>query len=145
MMRLMKPGTSIRVGQAIVQGASKQYRHREASIDACRAFIGGEISAKFFSYCSGVSFVAVSRRGKYAPRVLFLAVSKPPTRHSPAKSARRARSRPACARRRVQPALQRPLKRATRWKHFPPGARSEFLHHSSTAKDRGLPLFAGVA
>src|SRR5258706_13773925 len=71
MMRLMKPGTSIRVGQAIVQGASKQYRHREASIAACRAFIGGEISAKFFSYCSGVRFVAVSRRGKYAPRVPF--------------------------------------------------------------------------
>src|SRR5467141_3532958 len=71
MMRLMKPGTSIRVGQAIVQGASKQYRHREASINACRAFIGGEISAKFFSYCSGVSFVAVSRRGKYAPRAFF--------------------------------------------------------------------------
>src|SRR6202165_6016077 len=75
MMRLMNPGTSIRVGQAIVHGASKQYKHREASIAACRTFIGGVISAKFFSYCSGAHFGAVSRRGMYVPRVLFLAGS----------------------------------------------------------------------
>src|SRR4029077_12401608 len=69
MTRLMKPGTSIRVGQAMVHGASKQYRHRKASIAACRAFIGGVMSAKFFSYSSGVSFGAVSRRDIHAPLV----------------------------------------------------------------------------
>src|SRR5579871_3445335 len=63
MMRLMNPGTSIRVGQACVQGASKQYRQRAASIAAWRAFNGGVMSAKLCSYLSGVSFGAVSRRG----------------------------------------------------------------------------------
>ena len=50
------------VGQATVQGASKQKRHRAASTAAWREVIRGEISAKFFSYCSGESLGAVSRR-----------------------------------------------------------------------------------
>src|SRR5580658_5283383 len=58
---LMKAGTSICVGQAIVQGASKQKRHRAASIAACRGVISGEISAKFASYSSAESFGADSR------------------------------------------------------------------------------------
>ncbi len=49
------------VGQAIVQGASKQNRQRAASTAACRGVMRGEISAKFFSYCSGESLGAVSR------------------------------------------------------------------------------------
>jgi hypothetical protein len=57
---LTNAGTSICVGQAIVQGASKQKRHRAASIAACRGVISGEISAKFASYSSADSFGADS-------------------------------------------------------------------------------------
>jgi len=37
------------------------------------------------------------------------------------------------------------LKSANRRKHSPPGAGSDFALHSSTAGDRRLPFFAGVA
>src|SRR5271155_3021374 len=57
----MKDGTSMCVGHAIVQGASKQKRQRAASTAAWSGVIRGEISAKFFSYCSDESLVAVSR------------------------------------------------------------------------------------
>ena len=40
-MRLMKPGTSMCVGQAAVQGASKQFRQRLASITAACGVSGG--------------------------------------------------------------------------------------------------------
>src|ERR1700722_19795039 len=49
---LMKAGTSMWVGQAIVQGASKQYRHRADSMAAWLAVMAGRISEKFFSYSS---------------------------------------------------------------------------------------------
>src|ERR1700685_1961138 len=58
---LMNAGTSMWVGQAMVHGASKQYRQRAASTAACRDVMGGVMSAKFFSYCSDESLGAVSR------------------------------------------------------------------------------------
>src|SRR5271155_1771563 len=57
----MNEGTSMWVGHAMVQGASKQKRQRAASTAAWRGLIRGEISAKFLSYCSGESLGAVSR------------------------------------------------------------------------------------
>src|ERR1700719_2726442 len=58
----MNVGTSICVGQAWMHGASKQYRHRAASIAAWLGVIGGTSSAKFFSYCSAERGGAVSCR-----------------------------------------------------------------------------------
>src|SRR5271156_6531169 len=49
---LMKEGTSIWVGHAMVHGASKQKRQRAASTAAWRGVMRGDISAKLFSYCS---------------------------------------------------------------------------------------------
>src|SRR5277367_5354226 len=49
----MNEGTSMWVGHAMVQGASKQKRQRAASTAAWRGVMRGEISAKFFSYYSG--------------------------------------------------------------------------------------------
>jgi hypothetical protein len=57
------------VGQAIVQGVSKQYKQRAASMAAWRAFMRGVMSEKFASYCSGVNFGAASRRGIRFPHV----------------------------------------------------------------------------
>ena len=60
------------VGHAIVQGASKQNRQRAASTAAWRGVMRGEISAKFFSYCSGESLGAVSRSVMSLPSSLRL-------------------------------------------------------------------------
>src|SRR5204863_9982343 len=49
---LMKRGTSMWVGQAPAQGASKQYRQRLASTTAARASNGGWISAKWLANSS---------------------------------------------------------------------------------------------
>src|SRR5580704_16546418 len=68
----MKDGTSMWVGQATVQGASKQKRQRAASTAAWRGVMRGEISAKFFSYCSGESLGAVSRNVMSLPSSLRL-------------------------------------------------------------------------
>src|SRR5580698_6846194 len=48
---LMKLGTSMCVGQALVHGASKQYRQRLASTSASRGPSGGWISAKLAANC----------------------------------------------------------------------------------------------
>src|SRR5580698_11085438 len=69
---LMKDGTSMWVGQAKVQGASKQKRQRAASTAAWREVMRGDISAKFFSYCSGESLGAVSRSVMGLPSCLRL-------------------------------------------------------------------------
>src|SRR5882724_6515405 len=53
-------GTSIPVGQAFMQGASWQNRHREPSSRACPGLRGGLMSAKFFSSCSSASLGAAS-------------------------------------------------------------------------------------
>jgi hypothetical protein len=45
-MRLMNEGTSMLVGQAVAQGASKQYRQRSASSNACDGVKRGVASAK---------------------------------------------------------------------------------------------------
>ena len=67
MMRLIKPGTSMRVGQAIVQGASKQYRQRAASISSLPRVHARSDIRKISSYCSGSQFRRVSRRGIRSP------------------------------------------------------------------------------
>src|SRR4029077_8183552 len=56
----MNCGTSISVGQALMQGASWQNRQREPSSRACAGVSGGLMSAKFFSSCSGESLAAGS-------------------------------------------------------------------------------------
>src|SRR5580658_6502978 len=55
---LMNAGMSICVGQARVQGASKQNRQRLASILALCGANGGLMSAKFFSYSASDNFGA---------------------------------------------------------------------------------------
>src|SRR5882757_8080569 len=55
---LMNAGMSICVGQARVQGASKQYRQRLTSIFELCGANGGLMSAKFFSYSASVNFGA---------------------------------------------------------------------------------------
>jgi len=59
----MNDGTSIRVGQALMQGASKQYRQRFASIIACWDVKGGLMSAKFRSYSCGDNLEAILTNG----------------------------------------------------------------------------------
>src|ERR1700691_3456843 len=56
----------------MVQGASKQKRQRAASTAAWREVMRGDISAKFFSYCSGESLGAVSRSAMGSPSCLRL-------------------------------------------------------------------------
>src|SRR6266513_5802460 len=51
----MNAGTSMWVGQAIVQGASWQNRHLFASSSAASFVSGGAMSAKFAASCSSVS------------------------------------------------------------------------------------------
>src|SRR5215470_15853668 len=51
----MNWGTSIPVGQALMQGASWQNRQREPSSNACEGVKGGLMSAKFLSSCSSGS------------------------------------------------------------------------------------------
>jgi hypothetical protein len=51
----MKCGTAMPVGQAVVQGASWQYRQRSASTTACAAVSGGVASAKWRASSAGLS------------------------------------------------------------------------------------------
>src|ERR1700752_240367 len=60
---LMKDGTSMLVGHALVQGASKQYKHRLASMRACCDVKGGVMSAKFRSYSCGESLGEILTKG----------------------------------------------------------------------------------
>ena len=53
-MRLMKEGTSMLVGQAVAQGASKQYKQRSASSRACEGLKRGLASAKREAYSSAL-------------------------------------------------------------------------------------------
>ncbi|MCH2036803.1 MAG: hypothetical protein MK120_07615 [Puniceicoccaceae bacterium] len=51
----MKAGTSMPVGQAVMQGASKQKRHRSASTFACCGVYAGSISAILAAAAAGSS------------------------------------------------------------------------------------------
>src|ERR1039457_1406926 len=64
---LMKRGTSICVGQATVQGASKQKRQRIASTVAACGSNGGWISAKAVANFSGDGGETASRMAKPSP------------------------------------------------------------------------------
>jgi hypothetical protein len=58
-MRLIKPGTSMCVGHAAVQGASKQLRQRSASITAAWGASGGFNSLKRSRNCGSSGNIAV--------------------------------------------------------------------------------------
>src|SRR5664279_2743587 len=58
-MRLMNPGTSMCVGQAVVHGASKQYRQRFASTSAACGWSGGFSSRKRVRSCGSSGRVAM--------------------------------------------------------------------------------------
>src|ERR1041385_1986152 len=81
---LMNAGMSMCVGQARVQGASKQNKQRLASTLALCDANGGLMSAKFFSYSASVNLGA---------RFLIILVS---VRRDPSRLSTNYREQPAC-------------------------------------------------